>query len=264
MSEQKGLSRRKFLVGAGLATGALASGGISILQPEIAEAAYAALPWPYVTLNAATVKKRAYENYWVGGCMYASASSLITTLAETVGSPWDTIPLDMFKYGAGGVINWGTTCGALNGSSFVIQLCAGTMVDAVINELMTWYCNFPFPTTTMDSYARWTRVRTTVSSSPLCHQSSALWARQTRTRINSDERKDRCAKVAGDTVGKVVEYLNAVKAGTFTPVLKPGNWQQCMDCHVGASSANDNVTAKANCIKCHDYKESGHYYVPKN
>lgn len=251
MSEQKGLSRRKFLVGTGLATGALAAAGAGLIKPGTAEAAYTALPWPLATLNVSTVRQRAYNNYYVSGCMYATGSALVTTLAETVGAPWDSIPPAMFNYGAGGVASWGTLCGALNGACYVLQLAGGTMADKAIDELLGWYCNFQFPSTAMDSYAQFTRQRTSVSHNPLCHASASNWAYSAKKTINSAERKDRCAKLAGDVAAKTVELLNAIKAGTFTPTYVQPN-ASCVSCHVGPTSTYDNAVNKSSCTSyCH-------------
>ncbi len=253
------LSRRKFLVGAGIATGALAAAGAGIVKPTTAEAAYAAFPWTYANLDLATVKKRGYDLYFVGGCMYATAGALLNTLVETVGAPWDTLPLDLFKYGGGGIASWGTTCGAIHASAWVIQACAGTNAAAVISELYQWYCNFPFPSRDHDAYANFTRQKTSVANSPLCHASSSNWCNTNKEKINSAERKDRCAKLAGDVAGKTAELLNALKAGTFVSTfVQPDT--SCSSCHVGAASTYDHVQMKSTCTTyCHDDKASGHY-----
>lgn len=264
MSEQnnEGLSRRNFLANAAVFTaGALVAGGaLGGVKSGRAEAAYTPMPWPYAILDIEAVRRKAYENYFIGGCMYATTSSLLTNLIQTVGAPWDSLPMDMFKYGSGGAYGWGTTCGAPNGAAYIIQLCAGTSTDTMINELMGWYCNNPFPSTLMDSYANFRRQKQTVSDSPLCHQSASIWSNTAKKAINSAERKDRCAKVAGDTAAKAAEFLNKWKAGTFTAVWAPSaETQACMSCHVGVTSTYDNAQAKAMCTPCHDDKASNHY-----
>ena len=252
MSEQKGLSRRKFLVGAGLATGALAAAGASVALPGNAEAAYTAFPWPLATLNLTTVRRRGYDNYYLGGCMYASAKALLDTLAETAGGPWATVPVDLFKYGSGGVSAWGTICGALNGACWVIQASAGANASKVIDSLFGWYDNFAFPSSLHNSYCVYPNQGTTVSHNPLCHVSSTTWSKERGYKINSAQRKDRCAKLAGDVAAKAAEYLNKVKAGTFVATWKPDSeTQSCMNCHVGTTSTYDNVQMKSSCHECH-------------
>lgn len=262
MFEEKSLSRRNFLAGAGIATGALvAAAGSGLIKPKIAEAAYTALPWAYAPtpgLDLALVKRRGYDNYYIGGCMYGTGVALVQTLVETVGAPWDSIPLDMFKYGGGGISTWGTTCGAIHASAYVIQACAGANVTNVINSLYQWYCNFAFPTRDHDSYAVYTRQKTTVSNSPLCHASASNWSYTAKKTINSPERKDRCAKLAGDVAGKTAELLNALFAGTYVPdFVQPD--PTCSGCHVGATSTYDHVQQKATCTAyCHDDKIRKH------
>lgn len=261
--EEKNYDRRNFLKGFGLfAAGVAVSSGIgSVLNPQSVQAAAPALPWPYVSLDPTVIRKRAYENYYAGGCMYASAKALIDTLYEASGTPWDTLPIDMFKYGKGGAFNWGTLCGALNGSLYVMNLAAGTSVDPLGNELIGWYTTNPFPSRLMDSYAAFTQVRQTVSDSPLCHQSVTKWCDETHNKVSSDRKKDRCAKVAADTAAKAAEILNAWKAGTFTSVYQPGaEFAGCLSCHNGATSQLDNEQGLANCTTCHEdeHREDEH------
>jgi len=253
--EQKNVDRRSFLKNLGLlAAGAAVSTGVgSIINPGVAQAAAPAIPWPYVALDADVVRRRAYDNYWIGGCMYASAKALLDTLYEKTGTPWDTLPVDMFRYGKGGAFNWGTLCGALNGSLFIMNLSAGTAVDQLGNELIGWYTTNPFPSELSDSYAKFTRVRQSVSDSPLCHQSVTIWCDLTHNSVNSDQKKDRCAKVAADTAAKAVEILNTWKAGTFINVYQPSSeFASCLTCHNGPTSTLDNEQGLANCTECHD------------
>ena len=259
--EEKNVDRRNFLKNIGfMAAGVAVSGGVvGMLKPETVQAAAPALPWAYATLDTAVIRQRAYNNYYAGGCMYASAKALLDTLFDTVGTPWDTLPADMFKYGKGGAFNWGTLCGALNGSLYVMTLAAGTALDPLGNELIGWYTTNPFPSRMMDSYANFTRVRQTVSNSPLCHLSVSNWCYTTKNTVSSDEKKDRCAKVAADTAAKAAEILNSWKAGTFKGVYQPGaEFASCLSCHNGATSTYDNEQGLANCTTCHEDKTTNH------
>lgn len=252
--EGKKYDRRNFLKNLGfLAAGAAVSTGvISVINPGIAQAAAPTLPWPYVKLDTKVLRRRAYDNYFNGGCMYASAKALLDTLYEAAGTPWDTLPIDMFKYGKGGAFNWGTLCGALNGSLYVMTLAAGTAVDPLGHELMGWYTTNPFPSNLMDSYAKFTNVKQTIADSPLCHQSVSKWCKETHFTVSSDQKKDRCAKVAADTAAKAAEILNAWKAGTFKGVYQPKEeFVTCLSCHNGTTSQRDDEQGLANCIKCH-------------
>lgn len=262
MSE-KGLTRRDFLASAGtFAASALASGGVlGAIAPAVAMAA-PALPWPYVTLDANAVAKSAYDAYKVGGCMYGTGAALINALAASAGTPWDTFNPDLFKFGGGGVQSWGTLCGSLNASAAVVQMVTPTNAAAILNELYGWYCNCPFPSTRMDAYSLYPNQPTSLSKSPLCHQSAGIWAYTYNFKIGSAERKERCAKVASDVAYQTVEYLNAWKAGNFTPTLaapdyqSDTNFERCFTCHVGVGSKYDNAQGKMNCLQsgCHEDK----------
>ncbi|HVJ50133.1 C-GCAxxG-C-C family (seleno)protein [Desulfitobacterium sp.] len=259
--EGKNFDRRNFLKSIGfLAAGAAVSSGIvGILDPKSVQAAAPALPWPYAPLDTTVIRQRAYQNYYTGGCMYASAKALMDTLYDTAGTPWDTLPVDMFKYGKGGAFNWGTLCGALNGSLYVMNLAAGTAVDPLGNELIGWYTTNPFPSNLMDSYANYKRVRQTVSNSPLCHLSVSNWCYTTKNTVSSDQKKDRCAKVAADTAAKAAEILKSWKAGTFVGVYQPGaEFSSCLSCHNGATSQRDDEQGLANCTMCHVDKITNH------
>lgn len=264
MLEQSNVSRRKFLTSTGLtlAAGVLAGCGVTKIAepvPAIAEAGSAPVPWPYQTIDPEVARKLAYENYFKGGCCYAAGKALVDSINEKAGGPWNTIPTDMFKYGKGGALGWGTLCGALNGALLVVNLVTGGDIDKVGNELIGWYTQFPFPTTKMDDYAKFKNQITTIADSPLCHVSVSIWANKANAKINSDEKADRCAKVSGDTAAKAIELLNQWKAGGFTPAYKPGSeYTSCLTCHNGATSSLDNEQGKMSCLQCHDDKSNGH------
>lgn len=261
MSEEKQkVSRRKFLIGtAAFAVGAVTAGVTAGINPKKASAAAPSIPFPYQTLTVDTVRQRGYNYYFLGGCMYASAKALLDTLIETVGAPWDTIPADMFKFGKGGALNWGTLCGALNGSLAVIELASGSAAEMIGPELLGWYSKFPFPSNLHDSYCHFPNQVTTVCDSPLCHQSVSLWCDAAGATVNSSEKKDRCAKLAGDTAARAAELLNAWKEGAFAAVYQPdADFARCFPCHVGPTSRYDNVQGQMDCLECHTDKANHH------
>lgn len=259
MEEAKDYSRRKFListllVGAGALTGcgviktsematstpAPATNPVPAATPAVA-ASSNTLPWPYKTLDLAVVRKRSYENYFKNGCCYGAASGLIDTLKETVGAPWDVLPTDMFTWGGGGGLGWGTLCGALNGSLYVMKLATGKDMNPLGNELIGWYTEFPFPSKENDAFAKFPNQITDVSKSPLCHISLSSWCAKANVKFTSDEAKYRCAKLAADTAAKAAELLNQWKEGKFLAAYKasPEN-SNCMSCHNGKTSTLNN------------------------
>lgn len=262
---EKGLSRRAFIIGTGiLAVGTAAGCGTAPTNaPEPLDeksknssvsASTAALPWKYGKLDVASVGKKAYEEYYNGGCMYGAALGLLTELRAKGDPGFKDIPDGMFKYGAGGAYSWGTLCGALNGALAVMSLALDKdKATATGNELIGWYTQFPFPTTAHEDYCKIKNQITTVAKSPLCHASVSIWCDNANARVNSDEKKDRCAKLTGDVAAKAAEMLNAALEGKFAPAFKPSaDYAGCMTCHQGEKSTLDNEQGKMNCVTCHD------------
>jgi len=68
--------------------------------------------------------------------------------------------------------------------------------------------------------------------------------------VSDLERKERCARIAGDTAAKTVEILNAYFAGTFVPTyVDPATLTACLSCH--GSSGFNNVMTRMDCQPCH-------------
>lgn len=264
-SETKSLmTRRKFLIGTGalIATGGIigcssdkgtAGTSANATPASTGEAGSTpALPWSYKKLNVDDVRKRGYEGYFKFGCCYGAAEALLLTLKETSGGSWGTIPMEMFKYGAGGAYSWGTLCGALNGALAVIAVASEKHAE-IGNELIGWYTKFPFPSDKHEAYCKVPKQNTTVSDSPLCHVSVSKWAVANGAKINEAMKKDRCAKVTGDTAAKAAELLNQALDGAIVAAYQvPAEFSHCMQCHQGASSMLDNEQGKMNCLSCHD------------
>lgn len=250
------LTRRKFLIGAGsLATGVVAAGGLAgcgTTNVTANSSESSTLPWSYKKLDINLIRKRGYEGYYKFGCCYGAAEALLLTLKETSGGLWGTIPLEMFKYGAGGAYSWGTLCGALNGSLAVINLASAKHAE-IGNELIGWYTQFPFPSDKHETYCKIPKQITTVAKSPLCHVSVSTWADKANAKINEALKKDRCAKVTGDTAARAAEMLNQALDGKFAALYAvPEEFKHCMQCHQGEKSTLDNQQGKMNCTLCHD------------
>lgn len=274
-SQEIGLNRRKFITTAGvLATGLIVTGltGCSNTTAEnvekdskqdnvvaVAQAGAAPdLPWKYNKLDVELVRKRAYEGYPNGGCCYTVAKALLDTLAETSGGHWASIPSEMFLFGAGGAYSWGTLCGALNGALPIINLASDKHKD-IGNELIGWYTKFPFPSDKFESYCKIKKQITTIADSPLCHVSVSKWAAAAGAKINEKEKKDRCAKVSGDTAAKAAELLNQALENKVVLAYKVSDeFSHCMSCHQGKDSLRDDEQGKMDCLYCHgDHSKTG-------
>ncbi|MEW6769868.1 MAG: C-GCAxxG-C-C family (seleno)protein [Bacillota bacterium] len=254
----KKLSRKEFLVGAGgLIAGALTAGTLSgVFGLSEAKAGTPSLPWPWPRsgLDVDKVRIRAFEGYQKNGCCYGAAKALLDTLAETAGGPWNTIPPEMFVFGSGGAVHWGTLCGALNGCLPVMTLATGKEgVSKLGHELMGWYTVFPFPSATLDYLTPdYKNQVQTVSKSPLCHNSVSIWCAASGERVKSAARKARCAKLTGDVAARAAELLNQWYAGSFTPVFQlDPTTQECISCHVGKESLLDDAVGSMTCTECH-------------
>lgn len=269
-SEVAELSRRHFLTNAGkLVVGAAAgAAGLSVVAcgqaaKPVAQAAAAAgagqgtgagatapaWPWPYVQLDPRAVAETAYTGFYQGACMYGAFNAIVSALKEKVGAPYTMIPTEMAKYGEGGVVGWASLCGALNGSSAAINLCTKDYTP-VVDELMGWYTTTALPTF-VPANPKVKISATSVSDSPLCHVSVALWCKASGAKSESPERSERCARVAASVAFHAVELLNQHAAGTFKTTFKPAPAvATCGACHLKGGTV-ENVRGKMDCGQCH-------------
>lgn len=272
MSDQL-LSRRKFLAGAGAILG-LAVVPSVLTKPAVAEAAApTGFPWSYTTLDADKVARRAYEVYYVSGCMEATWWPIVEALAASglsdAATTWGTLPKDMMKFGGGGVAGWGTLCGTLNGSCAIIAAIAGTATIKISDEAMQYYAETPLPTNGVDRSMRkddWipvypagakiaptglplVNVPTSTAHSQLCHASLSQWTMTTGSADGTIEQKDRCGKACYDMVFKTVTMLNAWKASGALPA-------GTLDASIAACQTACHTTpiakGKMACDSCHD------------
>lgn len=277
--EEKSITRRRFLTdGAKLAAGAAAGAGVvGLLTGGTASTALAGgwweptptpgpeftptaneptalaipeWPWKYVELDPQAVAEAAYTAYYEGGCMYGAFAAIIGALQKKAGFPFTQIPLQMSKYGAGGVSGWGTLCGTLNGSSAAINLVAKDY-SKIINELMGWYTTTAFPIY-QPATPKVSIEATSVSGSPLCHVSVSKWCTASGFKEQSAERKERCARLTADIASKAVELLNQYSVDSFTPSFTPAaSVAECGACHL-KGGAVENSLGSMDCVQCHE------------
>jgi hypothetical protein len=192
------------------------------------------LPYPYVKLDPEKVAHRAYLYYRKHHCAYAVFASVIDELKVKVGAPYTGIPSELLVYGRGGVVGWGTLCGALNGAAAVFTL---TCKDykKLIDALYEWYQTTPLPDYTPPGKKPYPE---SVSQSPLCHMSVQRWCKVAsdhfgrKVLYNSKERSERCARLSASVARKVVELLNEYHFGKFTPVKVRAAEKTKMDCRL--------------------------------
>ena len=246
--QQVQCSRRGFLKGAGVA--ALGAAGLATMAsaaPQVAQAVGMSTqkwPWPYVKLDPEQTAERAYKEWYRVFCGAAVVSSIFGQLAEKVGDPYKSFPVDGFIFLEGGTSGWGTICGSNAGANMVTNLIIGPRIagseDGMMmgSELMQWYADANMPVFTPKDPKVKTPLVKTVANSPLCHVSVGKWMKASGLPLGSPERKDRCARVTASMAYRTVELLNQwhdkkyVTQGTFPPALF-------------------NITAQTNCNECH-------------
>lgn len=261
----KNVTRKDFLLNASkAAVGMTAVAGISSLVTTATTQAKTAVtnwPWPYAQLDPEAVRVQAHYLYWNDkDCCAGTFGAITTALANAIGDPWTSLPMEIMLYGRGGGNAWGVLCGCLNGGAALISLVTTkAQSGALINELWGWYEQADLPTSqanqvgTSGGYLVHNcdlALPQNVSGSPLCHASVTEWCIHAHKKVSDTERKERCARVTGDVAAKTVELLNAFFKGTFTPTYTdPAAVTACLSCH--GSAVFNNVMTKLDCTPCH-------------
>ncbi|MBD3377831.1 hypothetical protein GF406_22570 [candidate division KSB1 bacterium] len=217
--------------------------------------------WGYTQLNPLTTAEMAYQAYSEGSCMYATFKSIVSQLADQVGEPFASFPLQMMKYGHGGIGGYGTVCGALNGAAAVIGLLVADKKnqDALIESLYRWYeeSRLPLfkPATPLQDFI----PPQSVSQSVLCHASNTNWSKTSGYTIKSNQRKERCRRLTADVASQTVVILNRFSDNRFvTTDIKNETVRTCMTCH-GSESKLANTSGKMDCGGCHS-ESLGHRF----
>jgi hypothetical protein len=236
---QEGLSRREIIKGTGLvAVGAvLGKLGGMVSNAE----AKAKDKWPYEKIDPEKAAEAAYQSWFDVFCAQATATGLFGQLGEKVGEPWKSFPISSLKFGMGGMLGWGLTCGSPVAASLVIGLAAAPeLVNPMINDLLQWYTETSLPVYVPKNpkFVKGEFLKTT-SNSPLCHVSVGKWMKAANKPFGSEERRDRCARLSASVAYKTAEMLNAWKDGKYK------------ERDVWAAVASVGIPAQQNCGNCH-------------
>jgi hypothetical protein len=208
------------------------------------------------------VGRRAYRNYPKGGCGYATYQAFLSLLKEKVGYPYTTLPEMMMIHAGSGYGGHGTLCGALGGTSLIINLVAydGTsqIYKQMIDRLFYWYAEQEFPTDRFDDISSMPGQVRVKAMSPLCHTSVSKWTLTAGTEVTSKAKLERCAKVAGEVAYITTLALNEYFAGNWTPpVWRPSKAiEHCIGCHTPDSMEQstdgmNNQQGHMECLMCH-------------
>jgi hypothetical protein len=250
-----------------LAAGAVAAGGAGLyaltnaFKPELVidrephklEDKNTENGWKYAPLDPDLTAELAYKYYPEGSCMYATIKSIISQLAEKFGEPYISFPVDLFKYGHGGVGGYGSICGSLNGTAALIGLFVtdSSVRDKMILDIFRWYEQTPLPEFMPESPSNDYNPVSSISNSILCHTANTNWCKASGFKITSNERKEKCKRMTGDVVKKVTTALNELATGTYTSnVITDETANTCLSCHGGTGKVN-NTAAQMSCTPCH-------------
>lgn len=220
-------------------------------------AATARPQWTYHKLDPDAIADAAYELYPAGSCMYAVFGSVIHALAEKMGEPYRSFPIEMMRYGSGGLGGWGSLCGVVNGATALFGLFHHAeekeQREKLIAELCTWYESTPLPQYTPAASKPVDANETSVAGSVLCHVSVDQWQRATGFGPFEAEKKQRCRRLAADGARKVVEILNRKFDDRCEFAGLEPDVQSCVDCH-GRAGVGD-ASVKMRCSTCHQLPE---------
>jgi len=253
-------TRREFLKGAGTygaATGLGLAGGFGIGNPsKSAGQAQHPFGYPETGLNVERTRELGYAGFQGvtladgtrhAGCAFGTFNAIIGQLAEVVGDPYTTIPVQMMDWAGAGVVGFGTLCGTLNGAAAAIGLiCSGSDARAFVSDLLTWYSEANLPT---NLYAPTGELPQSQADSNLCHVSLTRWCTTSGFASGSPERAERCSRLSGDVAAKAVEMLNSSALG----LRRPSEKTVCRACHyMGPTYDTGQFThGEMNCLTCH-------------
>lgn len=169
----------------------------------------------------------------------------------------------MMKYGAGGVGNWGSLCGALNGGAAVIGLFEQDKQrrENLVAQLFSWYETTELPSYQPKAAADSESIFKNAAGSVLCHASVGNWCKRSGNKVGSQEMKERCRRLTADVAARTVELLNAnlrepCKFAGLSPEVK-----SCLSCH--NEELHDTI-GKMRCDSCHQQLSKKHPVVSGN
>ncbi|MDM7997688.1 MAG: C-GCAxxG-C-C family protein [Acidobacteriota bacterium] len=209
------LSRRKLLqygvILGGSLTPSLALGFGAAADKSVSDIANLDMQfWPYHRTDPLVAEQLAYEQCFKGHCCYGAFSGIFIQLANSYGEPYRRFPIRMMEYGFGGIGGSRTLCGALNGGAAAIGLFHdGAVRGELIKQLFQWYESAELPgyQPSQPKLVKGELPRTTAQS-VLCSASVNAWCEKSGFKWDSNERRERCARLTADVSRKTAELLN--------------------------------------------------------
>ena len=130
--------------------------------------------------------------------------------------------------------------------------------NQIIDRLFWWYAEQDFPPTRFDDMSPKPNQVKAKAMSPLCHTSVSKWVVTAGTTIKSEDKIERCAKVAGEVTYTVTMAMNEFFAGDWTPpAWKPSEeTEHCVRCHgpdlTLQKARKWNQQGHMECLMCHE------------
>lgn len=263
-------NRRRFLGGSAAAVlglGAIAGGsGVAIDEVSAQDGGDVDTPLGWTEVDIDEISATARENYYAGmHCAEGVLHTLVESQRALGNNRWDEVPTIAAWWGAGGGAKNGALCGTLTGGSTAIALAHGRSGTTMklVNELHQRYQQTPFPQyeppgdTQQGMSLELPQNR---SKSPLCHVSVTKWCKVSGYEWASEERAERCSRVAADMAEITARLLNAEANGNFEKVANEvphpdtvDPEKGCTTCHSAGNSFEQGgfVQSKMACEDCH-------------
>ncbi len=266
------VQRRNLLLGLGAGIGSVLASGILTGECQAAQKQDQSV-WKYAELDPKKVAKAVYDFYEEGSCMYAVIRGVLSQLEELLRKtdPLEAekirnFPFYMFWYGHAGLGSTGSLCGCINGASalFGLFIANHKKCDYLVQEISAWYEESLLPVYVPENN-EYGKLNPSVSGSVLCHISNNNWSKANdKISVKSDERTERCTRLAADVAVRAVQILNReFHFNNACPVTKASDVNKtCIDCHV--KSDTPDVTGRMNCSKCHPDAEKDQIHKDLN
>lgn len=238
-----GVSRRNFLSGTGkLVAGAAIASSVLASQVDKAGAYAFKNGFKYTKLDPKEVGRITYENYFKRWCASSVVAGFVEQLQKKVGGDWNNFPIDAMRWAHGGLAGWGALCGTLSGAGTIIGLCTSDtdVAEEMVNDLAFIYSYQEMPAYAPAKPIKASIKNMTMSSTPICHISVGRWMKAEGAAFLSNERAERCARVAADIAMAACQMLNDHADGKYKAKHKPlfnvaangiTSQNNCMDCH---------------------------------
>lgn len=236
-------SRRSFLTGSGkvLAGAALASSVIGS-QVKNAEAYAYKGGYEYVKLDPQEVGQITYENYFKRWCASSVIAGFVELLSKKAGGKWKEFPIDAMRWAHGGMAGWGALCGTLTGAGTIVGLVTNEtdIGEQMANDLAFYYSDTELPSFTPAKILKAEINDMSIAGTPVCHVSVGRWMKASGDAFLTDERAERCARLAANVAMKATRMLNDWKDGKYVAEHKPlfnviangiTSQNNCTDCH---------------------------------